>query len=102
MPRGHVEGRVRKLAFCRKTQPMLLGLVSRVFFKIRKMLMPAGKRPERQHDRGGLSFLSSSEVSETPLVKRSVANCARDLRCQMLRDHAIAFRRQMLPVRLVG
>jgi hypothetical protein len=24
---------------------MLLGLVSRVFFKIRKILMPAGKRP---------------------------------------------------------
>jgi hypothetical protein len=41
----HVEGRVRKLAFCRKTQPMLLGVVARLFFKIRKILMPAGKRP---------------------------------------------------------
>jgi uncharacterized cupin superfamily protein len=40
----HVEGRVRKLAFCRKTQPMLLGVLARVFFKIRRMLMPAGKR----------------------------------------------------------
>jgi uncharacterized cupin superfamily protein len=41
----HVEGRVRKLAFCRKTQPVLFGVVARVFFKIKKILMPAGKRP---------------------------------------------------------
>src|ERR1700694_3140120 len=30
----HVEGHVRKLAFCRKTQPVLLGFALRVFSKI--------------------------------------------------------------------
>lgn len=40
----HVEGRVKKLAFCRKTQPVLLGFALRVFSKIRRTLMPAGKR----------------------------------------------------------
>src|ERR1700693_5883909 len=42
--RWHVEGRVRKLAFCRKTQPVWLGYALRVFLKLRKMLMPSGKR----------------------------------------------------------
>ena len=42
--RWHVEGRVKKLAFCRKTQPVLLGLALRVFSKIRRTLMPSGKR----------------------------------------------------------
>jgi hypothetical protein len=42
--RWHVEGRVRKLAFCRKTQPVLLGFALRVFSKIKRTLMPAGKR----------------------------------------------------------
>ncbi len=42
--RWHVEGRVRKLAFCRKTQPVWLGFALRVFLKLRKMLMPSGKR----------------------------------------------------------
>jgi uncharacterized protein len=42
--RWHVEGRVRKLAFCRKTSPVLFGLALRVFSKIKRTLMPAGKR----------------------------------------------------------
>jgi len=42
--RWHVEGHVRKLAFCRKTQPVLLGLALRVISKIKRTLMPAGKR----------------------------------------------------------
>jgi uncharacterized protein len=40
----HVEGHVRKLAFCRKTQPVLLGLALRVFSKIKRTLMPSGRR----------------------------------------------------------
>jgi uncharacterized cupin superfamily protein len=40
----HVEGRVKKLAFCRKTQPVLLGFALRVFSKIKRTLLPAGKR----------------------------------------------------------
>jgi len=42
--RWHVEGRVRKLAFCRKTSPVLLGFALRVFSKIKRTLMPSGKR----------------------------------------------------------
>ncbi len=42
--RWHVEGHVRKLAFCRKTQPVLFGLALRVFLKIKRILMPSGKR----------------------------------------------------------
>src|SRR6202012_161256 len=41
--RWHVEGRVRKLAFCRTTQPMLLGFALRVFNKLKRPLRPAGK-----------------------------------------------------------
>jgi uncharacterized cupin superfamily protein len=40
----HVEGHVKKLAFCRKTQPVLLGFALRVFSKIKRILVPAGKR----------------------------------------------------------
>jgi uncharacterized cupin superfamily protein len=44
--RWHVEGRVRKLAFCRKTQPVLLGFALRVLSKIKRTLLtPLGKRP---------------------------------------------------------
>jgi uncharacterized protein len=39
----HVEGYVRKLAFCRKTQPALLGFALRVLSKIKRTLMPSGK-----------------------------------------------------------
>jgi len=42
--RWHVEGRVRKLAFCRKTQPVMVGFALRVFSKIRRTLLPSGKR----------------------------------------------------------
>jgi uncharacterized protein len=40
----HVEGRVRKLAFCRKTQPVWLGLALRVFLKLKKIVLPAEER----------------------------------------------------------
>jgi hypothetical protein len=40
----HVEGRVKKLAFCRKTQPVLLGLALRAISKIKRTLLPAAKR----------------------------------------------------------
>jgi uncharacterized protein len=43
--RWHIEDRVRKLAFCRKTQPVWLGLALRVFRKLKKIMMPAGARP---------------------------------------------------------
>jgi uncharacterized cupin superfamily protein len=39
----HVEGHVKKLAFCRKTQPVLFGFALRVFSRIKRTLMPAGK-----------------------------------------------------------
>ena len=42
--RWHVEGHVRKVAFCRTTQPMLLGLALRVFSKLKRTLLPSGKR----------------------------------------------------------
>jgi uncharacterized cupin superfamily protein len=42
--RWHIEDRVRKLAFCRKTQPVWLGFGLRVFLKLRKMLMPSDAR----------------------------------------------------------
>jgi uncharacterized protein len=40
----HVEGHVKKLAFCRKTQPVLLGFALRVFSKLKRTLLPSGKR----------------------------------------------------------
>jgi uncharacterized protein len=40
----HVEGHVRKLAFCRKPLPILLGFALRVFSKIKRTLMPVRKR----------------------------------------------------------
>jgi uncharacterized protein len=42
--RWHVEGHVKKLAFCRKTQPVWLALAFRVIGKIKRILMPAGQR----------------------------------------------------------
>jgi uncharacterized cupin superfamily protein len=42
--RWHVEDHVRKLAFCRTTQPMLLGFALRVFNKLRRILLPSEKR----------------------------------------------------------
>ena len=40
----HVEGRVRKLAFCRTTQPLLFGFALRAINKIKRSLLPSGKR----------------------------------------------------------
>lgn len=42
--RWHVEGYVRKLAFCRTTQPVLFGFALRAINKIKRTLMPSGKR----------------------------------------------------------
>jgi uncharacterized cupin superfamily protein len=42
--RWHVQGRVRKLAFCRTTQPFVLGFAMRAFNKIKRMLIPSCKR----------------------------------------------------------
>jgi uncharacterized cupin superfamily protein len=42
--RWHVEGRVRKLAFCRTTQPLVFGFAMRAFNKIKRTLIPSGKR----------------------------------------------------------
>jgi uncharacterized cupin superfamily protein len=39
--RWHVEGHVKKLAFCRKTQPVWLGFALRVVGKLKRMMMPA-------------------------------------------------------------
>jgi uncharacterized protein len=39
--RWHVEGHVKKLAFCRKTQPVWLGFALRVAGKLKRMMMPA-------------------------------------------------------------
>lgn len=41
--RWHVQGHVRKLAFCRKTQPKLVGLALRVIGKLQRTLFPAGQ-----------------------------------------------------------
>jgi uncharacterized protein len=40
----HVESEIRKLAFCRKTQPMLLGFALRAFSKVKNTLLPARRR----------------------------------------------------------
>jgi uncharacterized protein len=40
----HVEDHVKKLAFCRKTQPVWLGLALRVIGKIKRILLPPGER----------------------------------------------------------
>ena len=42
--RWHVEGRVRKLAFCRTTQPYLLGFALRAFNKFKRIVFLSEKR----------------------------------------------------------
>ncbi len=42
--RWHIESHVKKLAFCRKTQPAWLGFALRVVLKLKKVLLPAGNR----------------------------------------------------------
>ena len=41
--RWHVETYVKKLAFCRNTQPVWLGLAVRVLGKLRRIFLPADK-----------------------------------------------------------
>lgn len=38
----HVEGHVKKLAFCRKTQPLLLGFAARAINKLKRIFFPVG------------------------------------------------------------
>ena len=40
----HVEGRVRKLAFCRTTQPLFLSFALRAINKFKRILLPSGKQ----------------------------------------------------------
>src|SRR5579872_4926705 len=40
----HVEGHVKKIAFCRKASPVLFGLALRVFHKLRRIFLPADSR----------------------------------------------------------
>ena len=40
----HVEGHVKKLAFCRTTQPVLLGFALRVVAKLKRILLPPSER----------------------------------------------------------
>ena len=42
--RWHVESYVKKLAFCRNTQPVWLGFAIRVFLKWKKMFFPVADR----------------------------------------------------------
>ena len=42
--RWYVEDRVKKLAFCRKTQPVWLGLALRVCLKLKKIMLGTGAR----------------------------------------------------------
>jgi uncharacterized protein len=42
--RWYVESHVKKLAFCRKTQPVWLGFTLRAVLKLKKMFLPAGNR----------------------------------------------------------
>ncbi len=51
----HVEGHVKKLAFCRKTQPAWLGFALRVIGKIGRMFMPVGSRKPASAIGGGLA-----------------------------------------------
>jgi uncharacterized protein len=50
--RWHVEERVRKLAFCRTTQPYVLGFALRAFNKIKRIMFLSEKR-------GGASLAST-------------------------------------------
>ncbi len=40
--RWHVEGHVKKLAFCRKTQPLVLGYAARAINKLKRIFFPVG------------------------------------------------------------
>jgi len=40
----HVEGHVRKLAFCRRSQPVLIAFALRVFSKIKRTILPSRRK----------------------------------------------------------
>ncbi|MDE2375873.1 cupin domain-containing protein [Bradyrhizobium sp.] len=40
----HVEGHVKKIAFCRKTNPVLIGFMVRVLNKLKRMFLAPGER----------------------------------------------------------
>ena len=40
----HVEGHVKKIAFCRKTNPAVIGFMIRVVNKLKRMFLSAGER----------------------------------------------------------
>ena len=40
----HVEGHVKKIAFCRKTNPALIGFMIRVINKLKRMFLSPGER----------------------------------------------------------
>ena len=40
----HVEGHVKKIAFCRKANPVLIGFMVRVINKLKRMLLSGGER----------------------------------------------------------
>jgi uncharacterized cupin superfamily protein len=40
----HVEGHVKKIAFCRKTTPVMIGFMIRVVNKLKKMFLSPGER----------------------------------------------------------
>ena len=40
----HVEGHVKKIAFCRKTNPVMIGFLIRVVNKLKKILTSSGER----------------------------------------------------------
>ncbi|MBR0902168.1 cupin domain-containing protein [Bradyrhizobium liaoningense] len=40
----HVEGHVKKIAFCRKTNPVMIGFLIRVVNKLKKMFTSSGER----------------------------------------------------------
>jgi len=42
--RWHVEDHIRKIAFCRRTQPKLFGLAIRAAAKLRSLLLPSKQR----------------------------------------------------------
>ncbi len=41
----HVEGYVKKIAFCRKTNPAVIGFAIRIINKLKRMLLAPGERP---------------------------------------------------------
>ncbi|MCC8455763.1 hypothetical protein LMJ43_36475, partial [Streptomyces rochei] len=40
----HVEGHVKKIAFCRKTNPVVIGFMIRVVNRLKRMFVSAGER----------------------------------------------------------